>query len=126
MKILLLAPCIVNILRVADSSDSEVCVDGICGAGSGRGTPETIRERRRPRREAGRMDDRAPIKSCVAAGGAEARVTPLSDEDIRQINRHWTDTDVTRNMHRLIRENELSFMTAVLQAVSGHLLRDDR
>ena len=99
-----------------------MCADGVCGVGGTSSTLERIRERRR-QQELGYPSSSSASSAAAAvrfttdeaaANAAIPRITTLTDDNIRQLNQFFTDTEVTRNMHQIIQENNIQYMHAVL------------
>jgi hypothetical protein len=119
----LLITAIVLLLQYVNSSeDTGVCVDGVCGAIGTSSTLERIRERRRQQElgypSSSSSSSDAAIRFTTgeaAANAAIPRITPLTDDNIRQLNQFFKDTEVTHNMHQIIKENNIQYMHAVLQ-----------
>jgi hypothetical protein len=106
---------------VNSSEDTGVCIDGVCGAIGTSSTLERIRERRRqqelgyPSLSSSSSDAAVRFTTGEKAANAIPRITPLTDDNIRQLNQFFTDTEVTFNMHQIIKENNIQYMHAVLQ-----------
>jgi hypothetical protein len=115
----LLLPC-----GVDSSSDLGVCVneEGGCSSDVGGASPilERIRERRRRQELRFYPSLSSSATTTGEADGSVPRITTLTDDNIRSINQHFTDTEVTRNMHQIIKENNIQYMAAVLQEVSSY------
>jgi hypothetical protein len=112
---------IVLLQYVNSLEDTGVCVDGVCGAIGTSSTLERIRERRRLQ-ELGYPSSSSTSDGAIrfttgeaAANAAIPRITPLTDDNIRQLNQFFKDTEVTHNMHQIIKENNIQYMHAVLQ-----------
>ena len=95
-----------------------MCADGVCGVGGTSSTLERIRERRR-QQELGYPSSSSASSAAAAvrfttdeaaANAAIPRITTLTDDNIRQLNQFFTDTEVTRNMHQIIQENNIQYM----------------
>ena len=115
----LLITAIVLLQYVDSSEDTGVCVDGVCGVGGTSSTLERIRERRR-QQELGYPSSSSSSAAAVRfttgdAANAATRITTLTDDQIRQLNQFFTDTEVTRNMFQIIKENNIQYMVQVLQ-----------